>query len=137
MPVALYASPIIPLVNDHELEALMEAAAGRGASSASDTLVRLPREVRDLFVEWLNKWYPDQAVEIMRVINAMHEGKDYDSRFGARLSGTGDLANALSDRFHSKRAELGLGSPGKTLNTSLSSALSPNHRGACSDSAWD
>jgi DNA repair photolyase len=119
IPVALYASPIIPLVNDQELESLLEAAAARGATSASHTLVRLPREVRDLFVEWLNKWYPDQAAEIMRTINAMHEGKDYDSRFGARLRGTGDLAQAMSDRFYAKRAELGLGSPGKTLNTSL------------------
>lgn len=130
IPVALYASPIIPLVNDHELEALLEEAAAHGATSASHTLVRLPREVRDLFVEWLNKWYPAQAADIMRTINAMHEGKDYDPRFEARLRGTGDLAKALGDRFYTRRSALGMGSPGRTLNTTLFSqaAAAPQGR---------
>lgn len=119
IPVALYASPIIPLVNDHELEAIMEAAAARGATFALHTLIRLPREVRDLFVEWLYKWYPDRTQEVMQIIQAMHEGKDYDSRFGARLRGTGELAVILADRFQSALIRLGMSFPGRTLNTSL------------------
>lgn len=122
IPVALYASPIIPLVNDHELEAIVEASAARGATSAIHTLIRLPREVRDLFVEWPERWYPDQAGEVMSIIQAMRDGKDYDSSFGTRFIGTGELARALSDRFHTTRDRLGMGTPGRTLNTSLFNA---------------
>ena len=119
VPVALYCSPLIPMVNDGELEPILEAAASRGASTAIYTLIRLPREVRDLFVEWLRHWYPERAANVMRTIQRMHEGRDYDARFGNRMSGTGQLADALRDRFEAACARLGLGSPGRTLNTSL------------------
>ena len=119
VPVAVYIAPVIPLVNDHELEAILQACAARGATQALYTLLRLPREVRDLFAEWLRRWYPQQAAEIWHAIQAMHEGKDYDSRFGKRMVGTGELAAQLRHRLDAAAVGLGLTSPGRTLDTSL------------------
>ena len=119
VPVAVYIAPVIPLLNDGELEAILEACAARGATQALYTLLRLPREVRDLFAEWLRRWYPDQATEIWRLIQAMHEGRDYDPSFGKRMVGTGARAAALGQRFDAAAARLGLSFPGRTLDTSL------------------
>jgi len=83
------------------------------------TLLRLPREVRDLFAEWLRRWYPERAAEVWRLIHRMHEGKDYDSRFGNRMVGTGSLAEALGQRYDAAAARLSVTLPGRTLNTSL------------------
>ncbi|MFL6695775.1 MAG: PA0069 family radical SAM protein [Vitreoscilla sp.] len=119
VPVAVYIAPVIPLVNDHELEAILQACAARGATQALYTLLRLPREVRDLFAEWLRRWYPQQAAQIWHAIQAMHEGKDYDSRFGKRMVGTGELAAQLRQRFDAAAAGLGLTFPGRSLCTWL------------------
>jgi DNA repair photolyase len=119
VPVAVYIAPVIPLINDHELEAILEACAARGATQALYTLLRLPREVRELFAEWLRRWAPEQAAEIWRLIQAMHEGRDYDPSFGKRMVGTGARAEALSQRFDDAAARLGLTFPGRSLNTSL------------------
>ena len=118
VPVAVYIAPVIPALNDHELEAILEACAARGATQALYTLLRLPREVRDLFAEWLRRWVPDRAAEIWRLIQTMHEGKDYDSRFGKRMVGTGDVARELGHRFDAAAQRLGLTFPGRTLDTS-------------------
>ncbi len=117
VPVSLYCSPLIPLITDHELEAILEAGAERGASTAIYTLIRLPREVQDLFKEWLARWYPDRAGRVMQIIRQMHEGRAYDSTFGNRMSGTGELAESLRARFDAVCARLKLGSPGRTLDT--------------------
>ena len=119
VPVAVYIAPVIPLLNDHELEAILEACAAHGATQALYTILRLPREVRDLFAEWLRRWYPDQAAEIWRQIQTMHEGRDYDPNFIKRMVGTGASAEALGQRFEAAATRLGLTFPGRTLNTSL------------------
>ena len=119
VPVAVYIAPVIPRLNDHELEAILQACAARGATQALYTLLRLPREVRDLFAEWLRRWYPQQAADIWHAIQTMHEGKDYDSRFGKRMVGTGELAAQLGQRFDAAAAGLGLTFPGRSLDTSL------------------
>ena len=119
VPVSLYCAPLIPLITDHELEPILEAGARHGASTAIYTLVRLPLEVRDLFREWLARWYPDRAEQVMQIIRQMHEGKDYDPTFGKRLHGTGELAETLKARFEAVCSRLGLGSPGRTLDTTL------------------
>lgn len=119
VPVAVYIAPVIPLLNEGELEAILEACAERGATQGLYTLLRLPREVRDLFAEWLRRWYPDKAAEVWRQIQTMHQGRDYDSRFGKRMTGTGDLAEALAQRFDAAAARLGMTFPGRSLNTSL------------------
>jgi len=117
VPVAAYCAPIIPHVNDHELEALLDAAADHGATTAIYTLIRLPREVRDLFVEWLRHWFPARAERVMATIQHMHKGRAYDARFGVRMSGTGALADALRDRFEAACRRRGLADPGRTLDT--------------------
>ena len=119
VPVAVYIAPVIPLLNEGELEAILEACAERGATQALYTLLRLPREVRDLFAEWLRRWYPDKAVEVWRLIQTMHQGRDYDSRFGKRMTGTGDLAEALAQRFDAAAARLGMAFPGRSMDTTL------------------
>ena len=119
VPVAAYIAPVIPLLNDHELEAILEVCAARGATQALYTLLRLPREVRDLFAEWLRRWVPEQAADIWRLIQSMHEGRDYDPSFGKRMVGTGARAAALSQRFEAAATRLGLTFPGRSLNTTL------------------
>jgi len=119
IPVAVYIAPVIPSLNEHEMEAILEACKARGATQGLYTLLRLPREVRDLFAEWLRRWYPDRAAQVWRLIHRMHEGKDYDPRFGNRMVGTGDMAEALARRFDDAAARLGMTFPGRSLNTSL------------------
>jgi DNA repair photolyase len=119
IPVAVYIAPVIPTLNEHELEAILEACKARGATQGLYTLLRLPREVRDLFAEWLRRWYPERAAQVWRLIHQMHEGKDYDPRFGNRMVGTGDMAEALARRFDAAAARLDMTFPGRSLNTSL------------------
>jgi DNA repair photolyase len=119
VPVAVYIAPVIPSLNEHELEAILEACVARGVTQGLYTLLRLPREVRDLFAQWLRHWYPDRAAEVWRLIHRMHEGKDYDARFGNRMVGTGSMAEALARRFDAIATRLGVTFPGKTLNTAL------------------
>ena len=119
VPVAVYIAPVIPLLNEHELEDILQACAARGATQGLYTLLRLPREVRDLMAEWLRRWYPDRAAQIWQQIYGMHQGRDYDSRFGKRMVGTGDGAQALARRFEAAAARLGMTFPGRSLNTSL------------------
>ena len=119
VPVAVYIAPVIPLLNEHELEDILQACAARGATQGLYTLLRLPREVRDLMAEWLRRWYPDRAAQIWQQIQGMHQGRDYDSRFGKRMVGTGDGAQALARRFEAAAARLGMTFPGRSLNTSL------------------
>ena len=119
IPVAVYIAPVIPSLNEHEMEAILEACQARGATQGLYTLLRLPREVRDLFAEWLRRWYPDRAAQVWRLIHQLHEGKDYDPRFGNRMIGTGDMAAELGRRFDAAAARLGMTFPGRSLNTSL------------------
>ena len=119
IPVAVYIAPVIPSLNEHEMEAILEACKARGATQGLYTLLRLPREVRDLFAEWLRRWYPERAAQVWRLIHQMHEGKDYDPRFGNRMVGTGDMAEALARRFDAAAARLGMTFPRRSLDTSL------------------
>lgn len=100
VPVGVMAAPMIPAVNDSELETILERAAEAGATRAAYTLVRLPLEVKDLFREWLARHMPDRAAHVMSLIQDARGGKDNDPRFGARMRGQGAWAQLLSDRFH-------------------------------------
>jgi DNA repair photolyase len=91
IPVRVQASPIIPGLTDHELEAILSAACDAGAVAASCIPVRLPREVAPLFREWLAENFPLKAARVMARIREMHGGKDYDANWGTRMTGTGEF----------------------------------------------
>ncbi|MCU0976108.1 MAG: PA0069 family radical SAM protein [Steroidobacteraceae bacterium] len=99
VPVGVMYAPVIPALNDHELEAIVEAAARAGARSAAYVLLRLPREVRDLFYEWLAAHYPDRAARVRARLREMRGGQDNDPRFGGRMRGQGPWAALLAARF--------------------------------------
>lgn len=100
IPVRVMAAPLIPMINDMELEKILQQAAEAGAKYASYTLIRLPYEVKDLFKEWLHKHFPDRAERVMNWIRNMRGGKEYDSTFGQRMHGQGELAKLLAQRFY-------------------------------------
>jgi DNA repair photolyase len=108
VPVGVMAAPIIPAVNDSELEAILERAAEAGATRAGYTMLRLPHEVKDLFREWLAQHMPDRAAHVMSLIQDMRGGKDNDAQFGSRMRGTGAWAELLRARFHLARRRFGL-----------------------------
>ncbi|MEO6187092.1 MAG: PA0069 family radical SAM protein [Steroidobacteraceae bacterium] len=108
VPVAVLAAPIIPAVNDSELEAILESSAAAGATHAGYVMLRLPLEVKDLFRDWLAVHMPERAAHVMSLVQGMREGKDNDSTFGTRMVGTGVWAQLLRDRFHLACRRLGL-----------------------------
>jgi len=117
VPVTVLASPMIPGLNDAELEAILDAAAEAGATSARYVLIRLPREVKDLFGEWLEAEYPDRASRVLGLIRQTRGGKLYDSRFGARVRGEGPYAQMLEKRFGVACSRLGLSEQAPPLDT--------------------
>jgi DNA repair photolyase len=110
VPTGVMVAPVIPALTDHEMEAILEAAAAAGARWAGYVLLRLPHEVKDLFREWLAAHYPDRAEHVMALVRQMRGGKDYDSSFGTRMRGTGPVAELLRNRFQIACRRLGLGS---------------------------
>lgn len=100
IPVRVMAAPMIPMINDMELEHILELAAQAGAKYAAYVLIRLPHEVKDLFREWLNTHFPERMEHVMSLIQQMRGGKDYDPQFGQRMRGTGEFATLLNHRFH-------------------------------------
>jgi DNA repair photolyase len=120
IPTSVMAAPMIPALNDHELEAILEAAAAAGAHWAGYVLLRLPYEIKDLFREWLAQHYPDRAAHVMSLIRDMRGGRDYDSSFGTRMRGTGPYAQLLSNRFRLACRRLKLNArPREPLNAAL------------------
>ena len=115
VPVRVMFSPVIPCVNDDELEQVLEAAAEAGASSASYVLLRLPYELKDLFREWLDAHLPLRAAHVMSLINQSRGGKDYQSGFGTRMRGTGQFADLIAQRFALARRRYGLDRAGESL----------------------
>ena len=99
VPTGVMAAPMIPFLNDGELETILEHAREAGALGASYTMLRLPLEIADLFREWLAEHYPDRAGRVMERVRDTRRGKDYDSTFGQRMSGTGPVAELIEKRF--------------------------------------
>ena len=119
VPVAVSASPMIPGLNDHELEAIVKAAAEAGASAAAAMPVRLPHEVAPLFAAWLHHHVPDRAGRVLNGVRAMRGGRMNDPRFGSRLRGEGPWAALLSARLARLRRIHGLGNRDWSLRTDL------------------
>jgi DNA repair photolyase len=108
IPVGVMFAPVIPAINDHELEGVIASAADAGAAMAGYLLLRLPGEVRELFYEWLETHYPDRAARVQSRIRQLRGGRDYDSRFGWRMRGQGPWADLLRRRFEAACRRHGL-----------------------------
>ncbi len=115
-PVMVMFAPVIPGLNDHELEAVLEASAEAGATGAGYVMIRLPLEITDLFQEWLKTDHPDRAERVMSLIRQMRRGKTYTSEFGVRGRGEGPLADLVAARFRAARKRYGLERPREALD---------------------
>lgn len=117
VPTTVMVAPIIPALNDSEIERILDSAAHAGVREASYVLLRLPLEVRDLFREWLIANYPDRYRHIFTLIRDMRGGRDYDSQWGTRMKGTGPMAWMIGRRFEIACGKLGLNKKRAKLTT--------------------
>jgi DNA repair photolyase len=108
IPVGVSASPMIPFINEPELERVLHAARAAGASTAFCTVLRLPWEVNPLFQQWLQQHYPERAARVMARVREMRGGLDNDPQFGSRMTGEGIWAQLLRQRFDKTARRLGL-----------------------------
>ena len=118
LPVAAGFAPVIPGLNDHELEAVLERAAQAGARAAYFTVLRLPLEIKDLFREWLEAERPDRARRVMSLVRQMRGGRDYDPAWGKRMKGEGPLAELIATRFRAACKRQGLNQARISLDVS-------------------
>jgi DNA repair photolyase len=125
VPVGTLIAPVIPAITDHELEALIERAATAGAQTAGYVLLRLPHGIGPLFREWLETHYPQRADHVMSLIRQMHGGRDYDSNWGTRMSGTGVHAQLIARRFELACKRAGIGARRRIALDSSRFALPP------------
>ncbi|MFG6465953.1 PA0069 family radical SAM protein [Roseateles sp. BYS87W] len=119
VPVGVSVSPIIPFINEPELERILEAAAEVGARSAFSIPVRLPWEVNPLFQDWLQRHFPDRADRVMARIRDMRGGQDNDARFGTRMTGEGLWADLLRARLTRAARRLGLATERRPVQLAL------------------
>lgn len=117
VPVTLMLAPVIPALTDHEMERILQTSAAAGARRAVYVLLRLPHEVAPLFREWLNARYPDRADRVMSLLRQARGGKDYDSGWGRRQTGTGEYAALIGRRFQLAASRVGLGADPGSLDT--------------------
>ena len=108
IPTSVMVAPVIPALNDAEIERILEAVAAAGVRHAGYVLLRLPLEVRDLFREWLIENYPDRYRHVFKLVRDTRGGKDYDSSFGKRMTGSGPIAWMIGRRFEVACERLGL-----------------------------
>jgi DNA repair photolyase len=107
VPVGVIAAPIIPAVNDDEIEAILSRAHQAGAREAGYVTLRLPLELREIFREWLAVNFPDKLKHTLALTQSMHGGKDYDSQWGRRMAGSGPYAWMIGRRFEIAARRLG------------------------------
>ncbi len=119
IPAGVLVSPIIPALNDHEIERILEAARTAGATEASYVLLRLPLEVSPLFRDWLLRNYPDRYRHVMSLVRSMRGGKDYDAEFGKRMKGAGPYAWQIGRRFDLATKRLGFNPTRRQLRDDL------------------
>jgi DNA repair photolyase len=117
IPVSVMMAPIIPALNDSEIEAVLEAAADHGASEVAYVLLRLPLEVSELFRDWLLRERPHRYRHVMNLIRSMRGGKDYDAKWGERMRGRGPYAEQISRRVSLAAKRFGLNIRRKKLDT--------------------
>ncbi|MEO0619444.1 MAG: PA0069 family radical SAM protein [Pseudomonadota bacterium] len=119
VPVTVMTAPLIPALNDWEIEQLLEAARDAGASHASYVLLRLSHEIKTLFREWLVSEFPDRADRVINILREMRGGKDYDAAWGTRKVGRGPYAKQIMQRYRLALRRLGLNAERQRLRTDL------------------
>ena len=128
IPVGVMVAPVIPGLNDHEIEKILEAARDAGATTAGYVLLRLPLELKELFREWLATDHPGRARRVISLLRSMHGGRDYSSAFGLRQRGSGPYAELVAQRFRKAMDRLGLGERSLKLRCDLFRRPSPEGR---------
>ncbi|MCW4116507.1 PA0069 family radical SAM protein [Aurantimonas sp. MSK8Z-1] len=108
IPTMVMTAPVIPGLNDHEIERILEAAVAAGVKEAGYVLLRLPLEVSSIFKDWLLRHYPDRYRHVLSLLRSMRDGKDYDAEWGKRMKGNGPYAFQIRRRFEMTAKRLGL-----------------------------
>jgi len=122
VPTAIMAAPMIPAINDMEMERILDAGAAQGATGAGMVLLRLPGEVREIFREWLLRHYPDRVKHVMGLVRDTRGGKDYNAAWGERHTGEGAYATLMAQRFQKAKERSGLDKKFPPLRTDLFAA---------------
>ncbi|WP_457301212.1 PA0069 family radical SAM protein [Phyllobacterium sp. P5_D12] len=119
IPVSVMVAPIIPGLNDHEIERILDSANAMGAREAGYVLLRLPLEVSPIFKDWLLRNYPDRYRHVLSLVRSMRGGKDYDAEWGKRMRGEGPYAWQIGRRFEIAAKRLGINVDKRRLRTDL------------------
>ncbi|MGD9980274.1 MAG: PA0069 family radical SAM protein [Hyphomonadaceae bacterium] len=116
VPVTVMVAPIVPAINDTEIESILEECAKAGATACGYVVLRLPLEIKDLFREWLHTHFPDRSTRVISLVRQMRGGRDYDPEWGKRQKGEGPYARLIASRFAAARRRLGLDKPQAPLD---------------------
>jgi len=119
IPTTVLVAPIIPAINDTEIETILTRARAMGATEAGYVMLRLPLELHDLFQQWLVTHYPSKARHVLSLVRSVRDGKIYDSTWGKRMTGTGPYAWMIGRRFEAASEKLGFSLNKKKLRTDL------------------
>ena len=119
IPVSVMIGPVIPALNDQEIERILESAQAAGAREAGYIILRLPLEVAPIFKDWLLRHYPDRFRHVMSLVRSMRDGKDYDAEWGKRMKGAGPYAWQIGRRFEIAAKRLGLNVEKRRLRSDL------------------
>ncbi len=119
VPTGIMAAPMIPAINDMEMERILDAGAAQGAQWAGMVLLRLPGEVREIFREWMLRHYPDRVKHVMSLVRDTRGGKDYNAAWGERMRGEGAYATLMQQRFARAKERFGLDQKLPALRTDL------------------
>jgi len=131
VPTTVMVAPIIPALNDMEIERILDAAHAAGVREAGYVLLRLPLELRDLFREWLKENYPQREKHVFKLIRDMRGGKDYDSQWFTRQKGTGPYAWMVGRRFEVACEKLGMNTERTQLTTEHFRKPKPENQQLC------
>jgi len=119
IPTSVLVAPVIPAINDHEIEKILAAASAAGATEAGFIMLRLPGEIRDQFKQWLMAEYPDKAAKVISLVRSLHAGKDYNPDFYQRRAGSGPYAWSVARRFELAAKRLKLNRQTVQLNSDI------------------
>ena len=129
VPVGVLAAPVVPAINDDEIERILTRAYAAGAREAGYVTLRLPLELRDLFREWLAVNFPDKLKHTLSLVQSLHGGKDYESQWGKRMAGSGPYAWMIGRRFEIAARKLGFREQAHVLRADLFEPPAPSTAG--------